>query len=362
MAGASTRILLVEDNLGDAKLVELAIGQEAPGRYVLERVDRIAEAEARLQTASFDAVLLDMNLPDGSGLEAFRAIRAADPGAAIIVLSGMEDPELVAATMGAGAQGFRVKGTFPHGFLGRTIEAAIARQRLTDAWGTDPERVSAALAQLDRLGEAAALVAPGIGPRTTTAFDRALHARPHPSESATPWSTAAIEAVPVGRRFGAGRLDGDALPFEVRALGPEPGAAWLVTLTAPPVPVTGSPSPADGDPLDATAWSDVLGLADGSPGFLAELVEAFLRESSDREAELIAAADRGDGRTVADAAHALKSSCAQVAAVHLSRQFAAIEVAARAGDLAAVRDTIAATRGARDAVVRALQRRVGTER
>lgn len=76
-----------------------------------ERLDMrfAADCETALQFTeeqTFDLILLDMGLPGVAGLDALTAMREAFPGASIVVFSGAEDPELVRATIDAGAMGF----------------------------------------------------------------------------------------------------------------------------------------------------------------------------------------------------------------------------------------------------------------
>jgi DNA-binding response OmpR family regulator len=84
-------VLLVEDDPDDVELLCRALRRAAIGDLHLERVRRMDEAESRLAAGGLDAVLLDLDLPDSSGLETVRRARAAAPDAAIVVLTGLSD-------------------------------------------------------------------------------------------------------------------------------------------------------------------------------------------------------------------------------------------------------------------------------
>ena len=71
------RILLVEDNAGDACLLREALSTEAPGSFVLTHVRRMNEAVVKLADGDLDVVMLDLGLPDAHGLESVRRVVAA---------------------------------------------------------------------------------------------------------------------------------------------------------------------------------------------------------------------------------------------------------------------------------------------
>src|SRR4028118_1230325 len=98
------QILLVEDNPTDALLLEDALEQVRGVKITLTLVKRLDEALARLQAEYFDAVLLDLGLPDSSGLETFTRTQNRYPGVPILVLSGLDDETLAVAAVRDGAQ------------------------------------------------------------------------------------------------------------------------------------------------------------------------------------------------------------------------------------------------------------------
>ena len=96
------RVLLVEDSPTDALLVDEALGQAGPGRFVITQVSRLADGLSAIDSRDFDVILLDLGLPDSSGLKTFRALQARATHLPVIVLSGLDDEEtaVVAVTEG----------------------------------------------------------------------------------------------------------------------------------------------------------------------------------------------------------------------------------------------------------------------
>jgi serine phosphatase RsbU (regulator of sigma subunit) len=121
------RVLLVEDDDGDALLVEDLL-ETSRARITLDRTQTLAEtAASRLD--EIDCVLLDLALPDASGLEALRGLLDHEHAPAIIVLTGLDDEQRGAEAVAAGAQDYLVKGQVDGSLLSRSIRYAIERRR-----------------------------------------------------------------------------------------------------------------------------------------------------------------------------------------------------------------------------------------
>lgn len=129
------RALLVEDNPGDARLLREIL----PPGFELHHVNRLDAAMAAVREA-FDVVLLDLTLPDSTGLETFHRLHALAPEVPVLVLTGLDDEEGAVRAVREGAQDWLVKGRFDGELLARAIRYAIERNRL-----------SARLAELDRM-------------------------------------------------------------------------------------------------------------------------------------------------------------------------------------------------------------------
>ena len=124
------KILLVEDNIGDAGLLRAAISEVPPGDFIYEvaHVTRISEAAERLRESLFNIVLLDLSLPDSHGLDTVIRIREAAPAVPIVVLSGLSDEKVAVEAMRSGAEDYLVKGQIDSEMLVRSINYAIERK------------------------------------------------------------------------------------------------------------------------------------------------------------------------------------------------------------------------------------------
>jgi signal transduction histidine kinase/CheY-like chemotaxis protein len=123
------RILLVEDNPGDAELVREALSS-VKDRVDIAHVDSLAAARTRLAEGRIDVVLLDLSLPDAMGLEGVERLRAVAPDVPIVVLTGIRDEALGARAVHAGAQDYLVKGQTDEWLLMRAMRYAIERQQI----------------------------------------------------------------------------------------------------------------------------------------------------------------------------------------------------------------------------------------
>jgi len=125
------RILLVEDNMGDAVLLRETLRDAGePGWFELTHVSRLEEGLVRLTTSRFDVLLLDLSLPDAHGLETLSRARAHCGGTPVVVMTGTNDETLALRAMQEGAQDYLVKGLADSKTLARSLRYAIERQRL----------------------------------------------------------------------------------------------------------------------------------------------------------------------------------------------------------------------------------------
>jgi len=137
------RILLVEDNPGDAFLVKTLL-EETGEQFGIEHRSDLASAMALLNDPSpdgqFDVVLLDLTLPDSSGVETIRRIRGCAHSAPVVVLTGHKDEELAFEALQHGAEDYLTK-EFPDGrTIRRSIRYAIERSRAEQALKESEER------------------------------------------------------------------------------------------------------------------------------------------------------------------------------------------------------------------------------
>lgn len=137
------RILLVEDNAGDARLVRELL-HESPAREArLTHAERLQDALDLLGCQEFDVVLLDLSLPDAHGLETVTRLLSVCPAMPIVVLSGEPGERIAVEAVHEGAQDYLLKGLGDGRLLARALRYAIERKR-------SQERLSY-LAQYDAL-------------------------------------------------------------------------------------------------------------------------------------------------------------------------------------------------------------------
>ncbi|MFD5885097.1 PP2C family protein-serine/threonine phosphatase [Streptomyces sp. NPDC060334] len=126
------RILLVEDDEGDALLVEELL-HDTGMRFELTTRTTLAEARVELAAHRIDCVLLDLHLPDIWGVDAVATVRDLAPHTAVIVLTGLSEAQAGTEAMAAGAQDFLVKGKVDADLLHRTIRYAVYRSQTEQA-------------------------------------------------------------------------------------------------------------------------------------------------------------------------------------------------------------------------------------
>jgi PAS domain S-box-containing protein len=121
------KVLLVEDNPGDARLISELLSECRDQFRLTSQVARLADAEAAVENAEVDLVLLDLSLPDSQGFETFERLLSHGRSLPILVLSGVDDESLALRMVHAGAQDYLVKGQFDVALLGRAMRYALER-------------------------------------------------------------------------------------------------------------------------------------------------------------------------------------------------------------------------------------------
>jgi PleD family two-component response regulator len=135
------KVLLIDDDLDDIRLIEEALSELEEVQFSrawlrpceLLQADDIAEAVEILKESRADAVLVDLNLSDGSGVYAFRRIQEQSPDVPIIVLAQPEDEAQALSLLRQGAQDYLIKPELDCIPLVRAIQCSIERQRLRSA-------------------------------------------------------------------------------------------------------------------------------------------------------------------------------------------------------------------------------------
>jgi two-component system, cell cycle sensor histidine kinase and response regulator CckA len=139
------KVLLVEDNPGDVRLLQEFLLEVPSVQFVLKQVQQLDEALKFLEEENFDVILLDLLLPDSQGLETFIKIHTQCPAIPVIVLTGFNDENLAIHAMQQGAQDYLVKGQVNGDLLFRSMRYAIERQRTEEALRRSEERFRVAL-------------------------------------------------------------------------------------------------------------------------------------------------------------------------------------------------------------------------
>ena len=147
MSEKATRILLIEDNPGDARLFSRMLrGAENPG-FDIQHVKDLHSGLQSLNSNHFDVILLDLSLPDSVGLEAVSKVRAAAPDMPIVVLSGMEEPQTVMKAIQGGVRTYLKKSAVK----AETLIEAVSSQPASVSWNIKVS--SEELAQLRQIAE-----------------------------------------------------------------------------------------------------------------------------------------------------------------------------------------------------------------
>jgi len=133
----SIRVLLVEDNPGDARLVQELLSDAYPGKAKVQHARTAADAmealsrSAKSPKETFDIVLLDLSMPDSQWLASFGQMQAVAPRVPVVVLTGLDDDDMALRSIREGAQDYLVKGDVTPERLRRSIQLAIERQRMS---------------------------------------------------------------------------------------------------------------------------------------------------------------------------------------------------------------------------------------
>jgi phosphoserine phosphatase RsbU/P len=126
------KVLLIEDNPLDVRLIAIMLRDSGGGLVQLENVERLDAGLARLEKGGIDVVLVDLSLPDSHGLETFERVHAFAAKVPIIVLSGMSDETTAVTAVHEGAQDYLVKGQVSGPLLVRAMRYAIERKRTSE--------------------------------------------------------------------------------------------------------------------------------------------------------------------------------------------------------------------------------------
>lgn len=125
--GSRMKILLVEDNVADAALLEKQLVETGAFEVNLQRCRTVAEAERLANDEEFDVVLLDVDLPESSGIVAVQGIQAVCPNTPVLALSGEDNESAALAALSLGVEDYVIKGHCTVDVLVELIESAVQR-------------------------------------------------------------------------------------------------------------------------------------------------------------------------------------------------------------------------------------------
>ncbi|MBL4637600.1 MAG: response regulator [Kofleriaceae bacterium] len=127
-ATSSIRVLLIEDNPGDAILVQRMLKKDSQETYDVVHVVNLKETSVQ-DLSAIDVVLLDLSLPPNEGLDTFRRAKMMLGDLPTIVLTGLDDNNVAVAAVREGAQDYCIKNEIDSSMLVRIIRYSIERKR-----------------------------------------------------------------------------------------------------------------------------------------------------------------------------------------------------------------------------------------
>ena len=130
MTEPMSKVLLVEDNPGDARLLREFLNEVTSLRFHISHVESLTEALSCLGQEDFDAILLDLSLPDGHGLDNVRRVLEVAPNLPILVLTGLDDEDMALKALRVGAQDYLVKGQSDGWSISKSIRYSIERKQI----------------------------------------------------------------------------------------------------------------------------------------------------------------------------------------------------------------------------------------
>jgi len=142
-------ILLIEDNPGDARLIKEALSETEKIFIEIHHITCLAQIKQAIKDNPIDVIVLDISLPDTSGLDTVRKTKEIAPETAIIVLTGVVDEELAYRAVQEGAQDYLVKGLVDAHVLERVIIYAIERNQSRKRIGSLSRQLMRALTEIE---------------------------------------------------------------------------------------------------------------------------------------------------------------------------------------------------------------------
>jgi PAS domain S-box-containing protein len=158
MKGKTISILVIEDNPGDARLIQEMLSEGGDKRFEVEVVGRLAAGLEHLKRGDVDVVLvdvvlLDLGLPDSQGIYTLLRVHERVPSIPIVVLTGLSDEELALRAVQLGAQDYLIKGRVDANLLAHSIYYAVERKRMEQELWEKKEQLEAQNDELRAVNE-----------------------------------------------------------------------------------------------------------------------------------------------------------------------------------------------------------------
>jgi DNA-binding response OmpR family regulator len=125
MTKQSIKILLVEDNTGDARSIQEMLNEAGDDQYEVFHTTRLDNGLKILVKDNFDLILLDLCLPDSEGMDTFNIMKYNADNIPIIVLTGLKEDIFAVSAVGRGARDYLVKGEINSKLLTNSIQNAM---------------------------------------------------------------------------------------------------------------------------------------------------------------------------------------------------------------------------------------------
>ncbi len=145
MAATQLHVLLVEDNPLEAELVGELLRRSRHDSFELQHAACLADAIARVERGGIDVVLLDLSLPDSTGLATYRRVHAAAPRLPVVILTNLDDEQVAGCAVREGAQDFLTKRELDTAVLTRAVRYAVERTRAEEALLDSEQRYALAV-------------------------------------------------------------------------------------------------------------------------------------------------------------------------------------------------------------------------
>ena len=162
----SWNLLMIEDDPGDVRLVHELLSDQRPQGLIIMDADCLADGLEQLASHGFDAILLDLGLPDARSPDSIAKLVEVSPTAPVIVLTGSKDDDMVRQAFQAGAEDFLVKDSLGGDVLYRTIRNAMERRALSLAL----QEARAAVRREREWKGLERLAAPSLAARTAASY------------------------------------------------------------------------------------------------------------------------------------------------------------------------------------------------